>query len=216
MTGWLKKIFSVFSKKEEPVNPPEVKNSAPRCDVPDPGPLRSWDAFVLAIAMRESSDDYTAKNRYCYLGRYQFGLARLTDLGLCERIPGTEGWANKYFRWKSEKECDEAKFLASPDLQDRAFDLHVGMHSRLVLKKYQGRLGHKVRGVRLTHSGIIACIHLLGHGGFQHFLAGEDASDANGTKASDYLEDFAGYDIPDNLPADPRKSDIIFGYERFT
>ena len=209
----LEKVCKIFGGSKKVVEPP-VTEPPPRSEVPDllTG-YRTWETFVRAIAMRESSDNYTAKNRYGYLGRYQFGLARLTDLGLCERIPGTVGWSNKVFRWKTDESWSEELFLASPGLQDRIFELHVGMHKKFILDKYRARLGHKVNGVRITLSGTIACFHLLGHGGFQHFLKGEDASDANGTMASDYLTDFENYEIPSDLPEHPKYADLKQTYE---
>jgi len=154
--------------------------------------------FKNAIGMRESSNDYTVENKYGYLGRYQFGLARLSDFGLCSRRVGTRGYGNKSFVWKSP--FSESVFLNSPSLQDMVFSSHVRNYKLIINRRYGMWVNKDIYGVRVTVSGIIACFHLLGMGGFNDFLSGKDGSDANGTKATDYIKLFAGYSIPDDLP----------------
>jgi hypothetical protein len=160
--------------------------------------LRPYADFVKAMALSESSDNYATVNEFGYLGRYQFGLARLSDFGLCERIPGTAGMGNKCFRWRLPFSQDV--FLTSCLLQDTIFNMHVGDLHKIVIWRYQKYLGRDVDNTLVTTSGAVACMHLLGEGGLMHFVAGEDSTDANGTAASDYVRKFAGYLIPDDLP----------------
>ena len=207
---WLKKISnkfrgSEFSPRKQYGNQLVLQ---PRCYIPPSEESKTWYDFTFSMAMHESSDNYRAKNRYGYLGRYQFGLARLTDLGMCERIQGSRGFSNKSFRWCTDKGFSETLFLSSHALQDEIFALHVGMHRKYILRRYVDHIGHRVNGVEISLSGAIACFHLLGHGGFKHFLQGEDTSDANGTMASDYIEDFANYLIPSSLPISPKNVDL--------
>jgi len=159
---------------------------------------KSYKAFVKAIADRESSDNYACVNSLGYLGRYQFGMARLTDLGVAQRKPGHSGYANSAFDWVEG--MTKEKFLSSPALQDKLFDMHVEGHRRRVMKRFKGHIGKSVKGVHITLSGMIACMHLLGEGGLRNFLSGKDKADGYGTKASDYVKLFAGYDIPEDLP----------------
>ena len=41
--------------------------------------------FAYLIGERESNNNYQAKNSFGFLGAYQFGMARLCDLGQPER-----------------------------------------------------------------------------------------------------------------------------------
>ena len=159
---------------------------------------KSYRNFVQAMANRESSDNYAAENSLGYLGRYQFGMARLTDFGLARRKVGHSGFSNRSFEWVEGLSTET--FLRSKKLQDVVFDLHVGNLRKQVLRSYSRHLGRTVLGVLVSMSGMIACMHLLGPGGLKKFLSGRDTGDANGTKASDYLTLFADYDIPGNLP----------------
>jgi hypothetical protein len=152
--------------------------------------VRDFAAFVEAIAGSESSGDYAAKNRFGFLGRYQFGLARLSDLGLTERVPGTK----RGFRWKAP--LSEAAFLADHGLQDDTFCRHVADLHDVCMARFAAHLGRTACGVTVTMSGMIAVCHLLGPGGLADFLGGRDGADANGTKASTYMGRFAGYAIP--------------------
>jgi len=160
---------------------------------------KTYKGFILAIAKRESSDRYDIVNSLGYLGRYQFGMARLTDFGLAKRKVGHTGFANSSFEWVDGM-TDEL-FLGSKKMQDVVFDLHVGNLRKVVLRSYNRHLGRSIQGTLVTMSGMVACMHLLGQGGLKKFLSGRDTADANGTKASDYMTLFSGYDIPDNLPA---------------
>jgi hypothetical protein len=159
---------------------------------------KSWAEFVQALGKRESGNRYHIKNKLCYLGRFQFGLARLADLGLCKRKPGTKGHGNSSFQWTAP--YSESVFLASHDLQDRVCDVHVAEHRAAVISRHSSDIGKVIGGVELTLSGAVACCHLLGPGGLSQFIRGEDGADANGTTASDYVKLFAHYDIPTDLP----------------
>jgi len=149
---------------------------------------KNWDDFVQAVGARESSNNYRAKNQFGYLGRFQFGKARLKDMGL----------VSKQNAWLFG--LSESLFLNSPGLQNAVFATHVARHRAIVVKRYAGHIGQTVDGVLLTLSGIIACFHLLGEGGFRDFVRGKNKKDGNGTSAKDYLTKFAGYEIPSDLP----------------
>lgn len=162
---------------------------------------KTYKQFVLDLGARESgADGYRAKNQFGFLGRYQFGLARLSDFGLCARKAGIQGSSNRDFDWLPP--YSEAAFLAAPELQDRCFDVHVARHARWVRQRYQSQLGKTLCGVVVTLSGAVACCHLVGPGGLMYFMQNHDTHDANGTKASEYVGKFGGYTIPDSLPVD--------------
>lgn len=190
----------VIIKKAEKIATPAQKV----VPMPDTPKLKSFSEFKDAIGKRESSNNYSVENQYGYLGRYQFGLARLTDFGVCRRRMGTKGWGNKSFLWNSPFSKD--LFLENKDLQDRVFTAHVRNYHMVIKRRYGMWVDKKIHGIDVTESGIIACFHLLGMGGFNDFLNGTVKTDANGTKATDYLTLFAGYNIPTDLEAVTTKS----------
>lgn len=160
---------------------------------------KSYTEFKHAMGMRESSNNYSAKNQYGFLGKYQFGMPRLYDLGLTEKTDSGFVWP----AFLSEK-----KFLDSKELQERAFDVHVAKYRVYVLSRYSRHLHKEILQTKLTISGAIACCHLLGPGGLAKFVKGVDASDANGTKASSYISLFQDYVIPTDLPMNISQKDI--------
>lgn len=141
--------------------------------------MKPYSDFAADLGARESGGRYDIKNKLGYLGKYQFGLARLTDLGLCRRKPGTTGYANSCFEWVPPH--SEEEFLGSPTLQDEMFRKHVSD-----LKRRVGRFT----------SGLVAGAHLLGMGGVKDLLfEGVVGEDANGTKITSYIARFSGYEL---------------------
>ena len=151
--------------------------------------------FVTAMRQRESGGNYRAKNAYGFLGAYQFGMMRLCDFGLTERVPEHP----KTFRWVLP--FSEAGFLTSTRLQDRIFALHVFSLVSSIRRTMPQELGREFGGIRLTLSGAVACCHLLGMGGLRAFIEGKDNADALGTRASDYITLFANYQMPKEVLA---------------
>jgi len=147
---------------------------------------RTYAAFKAALGQRESSNNYQAKNRYGYLGRYQFGKVRLCDLGLCMQM------TRMRIEWLHG--LTEQAFLDCPMLQDLVFDLHVAKLRAHVHWKFT------LEEKSLTMSGAIAVMHLVGPGGLVGLLKGINFTDGNGVQASEYLRLFRGYQIPDTHP----------------
>jgi len=158
--------------------------------------MKTYEDFKEAVGKRESGGDYQIKNSLGYLGKYQFGLARLSDFGLCERKPNTKGYGNKSFDWVPP--FAEDIFLTNEELQDTVFDKHVWSLRRSIEKGFSKYLDTEISGHKLTLSGAIGCCHLLGVGGLKDFISGKDSQDAYGTKASDYVELFKDYEILTN------------------
>jgi hypothetical protein len=157
--------------------------------------LKSYEEFRLAVRQRESSNRYAEVNRFGYLGAYQFGLARLCDLGLTRRkIPGSS-LANENFAFTS---ITREEFLGSPGLQDACFDLHVQRLKFICLKKAPDLSSGVLIPPDFTldlSGGIMVC-HLLGPGGLTDFIQGVSQKDALGTSARDYAFLFHDYEIP--------------------
>lgn len=146
------------------------------------------------MAMRESSGRYDCVNQFGFLGRYQFGKMRLIDLGLIDAMMQ---------QWRFG--LTDELFLASPELQDAAFDVHVAKHASVIRIRYAGRFNEYI-----TLSGCVAVAHLVGLGGLSKWMRGVDQKDGLGTTASEYATTFKGYDIPMGLPR-AISSDIICG-----
>jgi hypothetical protein len=155
----------------------------------------NYENFRYDLGKSESSNNYSCVNTLGFLGRYQFGMARLCDLGLTKRLEGKTGFDNKDFEW-----CEgysKEKFLSDHNLQDEIFDKHLqdiySQIMRLGLYKY---IDFKIREIKITLSGMIAGSHLGGVGGVKTFLTtGFSATDAYGGTISNYIKKFAGYNM---------------------
>lgn len=154
----------------------------------------NYNDFRDAIGLKESTNDYSCINQLGYLGRYQFGMARLTDFGLASRIPGTTGYANHEFQWVPP--FSRQGFLDSKQLQDAVFDNHVVNLMGSVNRTCGPEVGKDINGVTLTLSGALACCHLLGIGGLLDFVRRDTVDkDGDGTTAVQYIQEFGGYTI---------------------
>jgi hypothetical protein len=145
--------------------------------------------FREALAWQESRGEYGVVNRFGYLGRYQFGKARLIDLGLMD--------ANGKWIFGLNKN----RFLASKALQEATFVAHVARLISIIDRRYPQHFGALIDGVRVTPSGIMAACHLVGLGAVNTMMRkGTRPQDANGTTALRYMCIFEGYDIPRDMP----------------
>jgi hypothetical protein len=154
--------------------------------------LKNYEAFKKAMRLRESGDKYFCKNKFGFLGAYQFGMPRLCDFGLTERT------GKNSFQWK--KPFDETMFLTCQELQDNTFDLHVRDLKAKIEKKYTEYMKRNIfiENTEITISGCVAVAHLLGLGGLGRLLLhGNNGKDALGTSAIDYLTLFQGYNLDD-------------------
>ncbi len=150
--------------------------------------MKTYDEFRQAIAVRESSGKYNCVNSLGYLGAYQFGKPRLWDLGI-----SIDGWTPQKIDGlpKNMRTISKEDFLKDIELQDGCFRKHVGMLARSIQKRVDARDIEKY-----TLSGLVAGAHLKGIGGVLDFVqAGNDNQDGYGTKISEYITTFAGYDI---------------------
>jgi hypothetical protein len=151
--------------------------------------MKKFDDFKNDLGFRESGNKYTCENTMGYLGKYQFGKARLYDLGF-----SINGWAPKGLAPK--KIITVEQFLNDPLLQEELFRKHVKTFSQYALKKFGEYINNEVSGIKVTLSGLIAGAHLLGWGGVKKFLTeGIDGKDGFGTKISEYIKKFADYNL---------------------
>lgn len=132
-------------------------------------------AFKEAIALRESKGKYKTVNTLGYLGKYQFGVSTLKELGIKNSLT----------------------FLQSPKLQEKAFVALLSKHKWLLQDEIAKYEGETIGGVLVTESGILAAAHLGGAGSVKRFLRTRGArqpKDAYGTSVKAYMREFGGYE----------------------
>ena len=140
--------------------------------------VKDFVGFKEFLGFFESGSDYKKINRLGYLGKYQFGRSTL-----------------KVLRVKKIN-----KFINIPELQEKAFLMNV-MRNKWILRREIKRFnGKKLNNILITESGIIAAAHLSGPGNVKKYLRNYgddkfDLGDINGTKISDYMKTFKGYDL---------------------
>lgn len=143
-----------------------------------PFTVKDFVGFKEFIGFFESGSDYKKINRLGYLGKYQFGRSTLEVLGV--------------------KKVNE--FIDIPELQEKAFLMNV-MRNKWILRREIKRFnGKKLNNILITESGIIAAAHLSGPGNVKKYLRNYgdqkfDLGDINGTKISDYMKTFKGYNL---------------------
>ena len=143
-----------------------------------PFTIKDFVGFKEFLGFFESGSDYKKINRLGYLGKYQFGRSTL-----------------KVLRVKKIN-----KFINIPELQEKAFLMNV-MRNKWILRREIKRFnGKKLNNILITESGIIAAAHLSGPGNVKKYLRNYgddkfDLGDINGTKISDYIKTFKGYDL---------------------
>lgn len=166
----------VESVKVEPSRPvalaviPKIEIKAPEVKVI----AKNHYAFLEAVGMRESSNNYKAVNQFGYLGKYQFGRQTLNSLGY--------------------EDITNREFLANASIQEQAMK-DLLKHNQKILRRYiENYEGKVINGVYITESGILAAAHLAGAGNVKKFFRkGYEFKDGNGTKMTSYMKKFAGY-----------------------
>ena len=150
---------------------------------------KDYQAFLNDLGHRESNNNYACKNAFGFLGRWQFGKPRLYDMGY-----SLGGWHPKNRSMK--RIISEKYFLDNIDnIQDRVMNKHITNLSDSISRNHKDSLDTMVSGIGITLSGLVAGAHLKGLGGVRKFLKGKDNADALGTKISEYIFKFAGYNL---------------------
>lgn len=143
--------------------------------------------FKNALGQRESSNNYSIVNTLGFMGKYQFGYERLQDLGLVTLT-------NDNYIWNNGLSKDI--FLNNSALQEKVFDLHCIDILEKLIKNYSNFINFNIKNTKLTLSGMIAGVHLLGFQNLDKRLINEESTnDAYGTNIDNYLEQFSGYKI---------------------
>jgi hypothetical protein len=125
---------------------------------------------------KESGNNYGARNKQGYVGRGQFGDARLEDARRAGVLP--EG-------------MDKEAFRRDPNTQQAVEKWHFSDINDFIDKRGLGAFeGKTVGGVPVTREGLVNVAHLGGKGGMEKFITSGgvyNPTDANGTRLSDYL-----------------------------
>jgi hypothetical protein len=150
---------------------------------PDVGP------FEQQMGTAESSDRPGITNRGGYIGQFQFGAPRLSELGIYTPGQGEDVKSNQFggsFNVPGFPEVKtKADFLASPGAQHAAFGAHV--------KNIDAAIAQTPGADKFDANGLRAVAHLGGVEGMQKFIASGghyDPADSNGTHLSDYYLKF--------------------------
>ena len=162
--------------KPTPVLYPQNKTNAHLEEVTPPFLGSSFLGFKEALAFRESQGNYFIINTLGYIGKYQFGIGTLQLMGV----------------------YNTTQFLNDPSLQEKVFHTNIARNKWILRKDIARFEGKRIKGITITESGILAAAHLAGPGNVIKYLRSygkRDVQDAYGTKISDYLARFSGYDI---------------------
>lgn len=154
-----------------------------------------------SLYLDESEGIWTIINEIGCMGLPQFMASTLHSLG---------------YTWITADKFRTDPSIFPPDLQDEAFEALVRANWTR-LEKFEPYLGTVINGVEITKSGMLAAAHLGGAKSVSKYLLTNgtyiyiegmrldiepqksgrrcDARDRNNTHVSDYIRDFAGYDI---------------------
>jgi hypothetical protein len=192
--------------------------------------MSSYDEFFEALGFRESSNNYQsdkgAGTRREYLGRFQMSEDALDDAGYYliprgsdrSRIRNAPQFSG---RWTGKDGVNSKEdYLNNPKAQERAVRFFARRNWGYIrrLGSLQQYVGRTINGIRVTESGLLAAVHLVGVGESAADILAEpdkwhniciraflesngkiNVSDGLGTHASDYLKLFAGYQTPFDL-----------------
>ncbi len=151
--------------------------------------MKNYSKFIHDLGQRESNNNYACKNAFGFLGRWQFGKPRLYDAGY-----SVDNWSPK--GQPKKRLLSEKYFLDNTlGIQDKIMQWHVYNLADSCQRLFKDSIGKEINGVVITLSGLVAGAHLKGIGGVKQFLQGNDNSDALGTKISEYIKKFGGYEL---------------------
>lgn len=141
----------------------------------------SFIGFREALAFTESTGNYFTTNTLGYLGKYQFGIGTLQLVGV----------------------HNAKHFLNDPVLQEQVFQVNVSRNKWIMRKDINRFVGKRIRGLKITESGMLAAAHLAGPGNVMKYLRSygrTNVADAYGTDIPDYMKKFSGYDVSQIAP----------------
>lgn len=139
-----------------------------------------FDSLVRRVSFREASEDYAIVSEHGMLGAFQFSPSTLKAIGIS---------------------VSQEDFLANRELQVGVFKLLFQKNRKTFsyyINRWSNRSIKNVKGT-MTESGILMAFHLKPADAKAFFDSGGEVvgkGDGNGTKVTEYIELFSGYDIP--------------------
>lgn len=128
------------------------------------------------LIKNESGGNYVAQNKQGYVGRSQFGDARLEEARRAGVLP---------------QGMDKEGFRNDPQAQQAVEKWHFSDINNFIDNRGLGAFeGKTIGGVPVTREGLVNVAHLGGKGGLEKFIISGgryNPADANGTRLSDYL-----------------------------
>lgn len=163
----------VFSKQQKAIYPLNFKEyKYQNFDIPFIS--NDFVGFKEAIGFKESQGLYHKVNKFGYMGKYQFSKNTLEHLDI-----------------------NSKNFLKNPKLQENSFMALCEFNKWVLRKDIKRSIGKKIKGIKITESGILAAAHLAGAGNVKRFLRSNGNfkfKDAFGSSLVYYLQKFSGYD----------------------
>lgn len=151
-------------------------------------------SFEQQLGASEGGNNPAAVNKGGYSGQFQFGAARLADLGIYKPAEGEDLSKNEWkgtFNLPPYNVTTHDQFLQSPAAQHAAFQQHVANIDQAIAATPGAD--------KLDPNGLRAVAHLGGVQGMQRFIQTGGAynpGDVNGTHLSDYYAKFAAGGVP--------------------
>ncbi len=137
--------------------------------------FKSIHEFLHKMAMIESQDNSSAKNRFGMLGKYQFAPSTIRSVGV---------------------HTTKIAFLKDPNLQEIVMIKYMQNNRQELLPYIRKYVGRTVNDIPITESGIIAGAHFAGTTGVIKFLRGlSNKHDANGKSVAFYMKKFSNFDM---------------------
>lgn len=139
-------------------------------------PKKDFVSFREAIGFNESSNRYHIKNRFGYIGKYQFGRLALIDAGI----------------------KNKSHFLSNPNVQDNAFKNLCRINKFRLRKHIKEFAGRTINGIKISESGLIASSHLVGAEAVKRYLRSNGrlvVKDGNNVSIENYLKKFKDYNL---------------------
>lgn len=146
---------------------------------------------VKRLGELESSNNYSAVNRLRYVGKYQFGAARLEDLGYVKK-----GCYNKH--------KNAATFLRGCLTSKKGFTdlgsylINKGLQESIIRESLRRSYNYLIKRNHVPDSkaklaAYLMAAHLSGDkGAYEYITSGKERSDANNTKTSKYYQEGLG------------------------
>ena len=175
------------------ITPPGLTDALARANAPLPGQGggAASGGFTGQLGQSEGGANPAAINKQGYTGQFQFGKARLQDLGYYTPAPGEDmkdntNWAGKV-TVPGFNVTDQQSFAANPAAQNAVFQSHLANIDQAITQT--------PGAAKFDPNGLRAVAHLGGIGGMQKFVQSGGAyspADANGTSLAAYYNKFAG------------------------